>query len=304
MGLFSFFKKSDKVGKNSTVDSKDVLGGKKGQISTQKQEVHTKLSFHPDWNVPQEQKYVFNFLANDLEPLKPNQLSLAAINIEEDDATGAWNVKAFFRSSLNQSIELKEIDLFITDAEGNVVAKQSFDFAQLGTIPAESARPWVFTFKKESLLTDEIPGEGWKIAFNLVSLRGHQLDLDAQWEKQLKETQKEELRRIVKELPKLRDKEVNFTGIQHVKMDNGSLAITLLIRNGNDRDINLEQLPLEVVDATGTAVANGTFKLDPVLVVKANTSKPWTFVYPADLTTNLQEADFTRWAARVPQQAK
>lgn len=302
MGLFSFFRKSDKVGKDSTVDSKAVLGGgKKGQISTQKQEVYTKLSFHPDWNVPQEQQYVFNFLANDLEPLKPNQLSLAAINIEEDAATGAWNVKAFFRSSLNQPIELKDIDLFVTAEDGTVLAKQSFDFTQLGTIPAESARPWVFTFHKDSLLTDEIPGDGWQIAFNLVSLRGHQLDLDAQWEKQLSNDQKEELRKIVKELPKLRDKEVNFTGIQHVKMDNGSLAITLLIRNGNDRDINLEQLPLEVVDANNAVVATGTFKLDPVIVVKANTSKPWTFVYPADLTTNLADADFTRWAARVPQ---
>lgn len=304
MGLFSFFKKTDKIGKDSAVDSKELLGGKKGQISTQKQEVHTKLSFHPDWDVPQEQKYVFNFLANDLAPLKPNQLSLAAINIEEDAATGNWNVKAFFRSSLNQPIELKDIDLFITDVEGNVIAKQGFDFSQLGTIPAESARPWVFTFKKDSLLTEEVPAEGWQLAFNLVSLRGHQLDLDAQWDKQLNDTQKEELRRIVKELPKLRDKEVNFTGIQHVKMDNGSLAITLLIRNGNDRDINLEQLPLEVVDAAGNVVANGTFKLDPVLVVKANTSKPWTFVYPAELTTNLEDSDFSRWAARVPQQTK
>lgn len=82
MGLFSFFKKSDTVGKDSAIDSKE-LTGKKAGLST-KSEVKTKLSFHPEWNVPQEQQYVFNFLANDLQPLKPNQLSLAAINIEED----------------------------------------------------------------------------------------------------------------------------------------------------------------------------------------------------------------------------
>lgn len=47
MGLFSFFRKSDKVGKDSTVDSKAVLGGgKKGQISTQKQEVYTLSLIH------------------------------------------------------------------------------------------------------------------------------------------------------------------------------------------------------------------------------------------------------------------
>lgn len=302
MGLFSFFKKSDKVGKDSAIDSKELLGASKKETAAQAQAIQTKLSFHPDWNVPQEQKYVFNFLANELEPLKPNQLSLAAINIEEDAATGDWNVKAFFRSSLSQSVSLKEIALFLTDVDGKVIAKQSFDFAQLGVIPAESARPWVFTFKKDSLLTDAVPAEGWKIAFNIVSLRGHQLDLDTQWEKQLNDAQKEELRRVVSSLPKLRDKEVNFTGIQQHVMDNGNLQITLLIRNGNDRDINLEQLPLEIVDAHARVVASGTFKLDPVLVVRANTSKPWTFMFPSTLTHELDTADFTRWTARVPQQ--
>ena len=98
MGLFDLFKKGDKVGQDSAVDSSSVVkssgnANKKGA----NRDVATKLSFHPDWNVPQEQKYVFNFLANDLAPLKPNQLSLSAINIEPA-ANGSWNVKAFFRS--------------------------------------------------------------------------------------------------------------------------------------------------------------------------------------------------------------
>jgi len=74
MGLFSFFKKSDKVVQENTIDSKDLLGN----VTTNKGEnrdVETKLSFHPQWDVPQEQKYIFTFLANELEPLKPNQLS-------------------------------------------------------------------------------------------------------------------------------------------------------------------------------------------------------------------------------------
>ncbi|UZN00101.1 SLAP domain-containing protein [Lysinibacillus sp. MHQ-1] len=64
--------------------------------------------------MPQEQKYIFNFLANELEPLKPNQLSLSSISIEEARA-GKWLVRAFFRSSLPQAIELGEIELFILD---------------------------------------------------------------------------------------------------------------------------------------------------------------------------------------------
>lgn len=298
MGLFSFFKKSDTVGKDSAIDSKE-LTGKKAGLST-KSEVKTKLSFHPEWNVPQEQQYVFNFLANDLQPLKPNQLSLAAINIEEDQKSGAWNVKAFFRSSLSQPIELGEIELLLLDKEGNRLASKTFNFNELGIIPPNSARPWVFEFDRSSLAVEDVPEEGWTIAFNLISLRGHQLDLDDTWKKQLPKDQQEKLAEIVKDLPKLGKTEVNFTGLQIRLNDDNSLHASIFIRNGNDKAINLEQLPLEITDANGKLVAKGSFKMDPVLTVQPNSTKPWTFIFPAELVT-AEDADLSRWTARVPQ---
>lgn len=298
MGLFSFFKKEDKVGKDSAIDSKDILGGKK-ELST-RSEVKTKLSFHPDWNVPQEQQYIFNFLANDLAPLKPNQLSLAAININEDEKTGAWQVKAFFRSSLSQSIELGDIELIILDKDGNKVGSKLFNFKELGTIPANSARPWVFEFDRASLETTEIPEDGWQLAFNLISLRGHILDLHESWQEQLPADQQEKLAEIVKGLPTLGKTEVNFTGLQLQHREDGTLHVSIFIRNGNEKQINLEQLPLEIVDANGKQVAKGSFKLEPVLTVQGNATRPWTFIFPAELV-NVEGADLSRWTARVVQ---
>lgn len=299
MGLFSFFKKEDKVGKDSAIDSKDILGGKK-ELST-RSEVKTKLSFHPDWDVPQEQQYIFNFLANDLAPLKPNQLSLAAINISEEAATGAWQVKAFFRSSLNQAIELGDIELIILDKDGNKIGAKQFNFKKLGTIPANSARPWVFEFDQASLDTNEIPEEGWQLAFNLISLRGHILDLHESWKEQLPAEQQQQLAEIVKGLPTLGKTEVNFTGLQlKHREEDGTLHVSIFIRNGNEKQINLEQLPLEIVDANGKQVAKGSFKLDPVLTVQGNATRPWTFIFPAELV-NIEGADLSRWTARVVQ---
>ena len=297
MGLFSFFKKTDKVGKDSAISSNEIVNH---TTQSSKNEVITKLSYHPDWNVPNEQQYIFKFLANELQPLKPNQLSLSAINIEEEPLSGNWNVKAFFRSSLNQTIELGQIELIILNAKAERIAAQVFDFKELGKIPPESARPWVFTFTKESIDVSEIPGEGWQLAFNLISLRGHQLDLDESWKKGLPKEQQEALANIVKDLPKLGKTEVNFTGLQVKLQENGNMAASIFIRNGNDKAINLEQLPLEIIDARGKQVAKGSFKMEPVLTVKPNSTKPWTFIFPADLV-NAENADLSRWTARVPQ---
>ncbi|MFC7685743.1 accessory Sec system S-layer assembly protein [Ureibacillus sp. GCM10028918] len=301
MGLFSFFKKTDKVGTDSAIDSKEL--GQTADQAGNANTVETKLSFHPDWHVPQEQKYIFNFLANELQPLKINQLSLAAINIEVDPRTKAWNVKAFVRSSLNQAIQLGEIELLLLDKEDKQIASKSFNFAELGKIPAKSARPWVFTFEKSTVAADEVPEEGWKIAFNLISLRGHQLDLDETWKKQLPEDQQEALKNIVKDLPKLGKNEVNFTGLQAKVHDDKSLVTSIFIRNGNNKAINIEQLPLEIVDANGQLVAKGSFRLDPALSVQPNSTKPWTFIFPEDLVSK-EEFDLSRWSARVTQQQK
>ena len=298
MGLFSFFKKSDKVVQENTIDSKDLLGNN-GTDQSSDEEVETKLSFHPDWDVPQEQKYIFNFLANELEPLKPNQLSLSSISIEED-RFGKWHVRAFFRSSLSEAIELGEIELFIMDKDDKLIASKRFDFKALGTIPAKSARPWVFEFEKSTIQVDEVPEDGWKLAFNLVSLREHQLELDPTWEEQLPAEQKEELAKIVKTLPKLNDTEVNFTGLQAKFINNGSLNVSIFIRNGHSKAINLEQLPLEIIDARGKQIAKGSFKMDPVLTVQPNSTKPWTFIFPKELV-NPKGADLSRWTARVTQ---
>ncbi|MCL1695839.1 MULTISPECIES: accessory Sec system S-layer assembly protein [unclassified Lysinibacillus] len=300
MGLFSFFKKSDKLGQENTIDSKDLLQNIKVENTNNNRDVVTKLSYHPDWEVPQEQKYIFNFLANELEPLKPNQLSLSSISIEEDKRSKKWQVRAFFRSSLPQAIELGEIELFIMDKNDELVASKTFDFAALGTIPAESARPWVFDFEKSTIKVDKVPEDGWKIAFNLVSLRGHQLELDPSWEKQLPAAQKEELANIVKTLPKLGETEVNFTGLQAKLADNGNLNVSIFIRNGHNKAINLEQLPLEIIDATGKQIAKGSFKMDPILTVQPNSTKPWTFIFPAELV-DAKDADLSRWTARVTQ---
>lgn len=301
MGLFDLFKKGDKVGKDSAIDSSTVVkSAKNGGKKDANRDVITKLSFHPEWDVPQEQKYVFNFLANDLAPLKPNQLSLSAINIEPALANGSWNVKAFFRSSLSEAIELGEIELLILDKDDNRLASHYFDFKELGMIPAESARPWIFTFPKSAITAEEVPEDGWKISFNLLSLRGHQLDLDDTWKKQLPEQEQEKLAEIVKTLPKLGKTEVNFTGLQAKVNNDKSLHASIFIRNGHDKAINLEQLPLEIIDARGEIVAKGSFKLDPVLTVQPNTTKPWTFIFPAELVS-VKGIDLSRWTARVPQ---
>lgn len=297
MGLFSFFNKTKK-GTDSTIQSNELI--QDDSNVTSETSVETTLSYHPEWDVPKEQQYVFSFLSNELPPLKPNQISLSGIEIDDNGPSGEWLVKAFFRSSLSKPITLGKVELILLSDTDNVLAAKEFDLAALGEIPAYSDRPWAFEFEKETQTVSEMPSEGWKLAFNVQSLVPHQLDLHQAWEEALSETQKEALSKLVSTLPSLKDREVNFSGFQVVPQENGDLAVSLFIRNGHSRHINLEQLPLEVLDANEEIVARGSFTLDN-LEVKANTSKPWTFIFPSLMITKTNP-DLSRWAVKVIQE--
>jgi len=297
MKLFNLFKKTEKTGSDSTIDSEEILEGSAQSGATD--EVETTLSLHPQWTLSQEQEYVFRFLANELEPLKPNQISLSGIDIDVEPANGSWLVKSFFRSSLEQSISVGSVELMLLDAEGKTLASQEFDLKELGDISGKSARPWVFVFTKDNIFAEEPPAENWKLAFNVQSMVPHKLELEQAWEDGLTAEQKEALEKVVENMPKLKPREVNFAGFQVKKQDDGSIAASIFIRNGHSKQINIEKLPLELIDATGEIVARGSFDLAP-LSVKANTSKPWTFIYPKEMVQK-DNPDFSRWTIRVPQ---
>jgi accessory Sec system S-layer assembly protein len=297
MKLFSFFQKAEKTGTDSTIGSEEIIDCVHASNNTG--EVETTLSLHPKWDVPQEQEYVFRFLSNELEPLKPNQISLSGIDIDVEPVNGSWLVKAFFRSSLDQQISVGSVELMLLDEEGNILASDEFDLKKLGDIPARSARPWVFIFTQNNIFAKQPPTENWKLTFNVQSMVPHKLELEQVWEDSLTDEQKEGLAKVVEGLPKLKPREVNINGFQLNQQEDGCIAVSILIRNGHSKQINIEKLPLELIDAPGDLIARGSFELMP-LSVKANTSKPWTFIYPKELIQK-DEPDFTRWTVRMPQ---
>ncbi|GAA0336698.1 accessory Sec system S-layer assembly protein [Bacillus carboniphilus] len=296
--MIPFFnrKKDEKIkkkGKDSSFSSDDLQLGNENPGDSDK-EIHPELSFHPTWKLTPEQQYVFRFLNNDLAPLKPNQISLSGVELNQGQ--DELEVTAFVRNSLPKEIQIHEIELMLLDENDQVLARHFFNFDEIGKIPAHSSRPWVFKFPKSSVTANELPEENWRLAFNLNTMRKHQLDLDPAWKEKMSDEQVEQLRAIVHKLPALGKTEFNLTGIEMKKLSEGQLAITVLLRNGNSRDVTISKLPLQVAGGDGQVVARGQFEL-PDMVVKANTSKPWTFIFPPNLV-QLEELP-SKWMVSV-----
>lgn len=267
-------------------------------MSETKEEVYTKLLFHELNDYTNQEEYVLRFHHQQLPPLEPNQISIAGVRLERFDEDVL--IHTFIRNTLPKGIRFEEVDLLLVEeGTGNVWARKTFDLSEMGELPPLSSYPWVFEFEQEDYLISEIPTNGWQIAFELKQQESvHSLDLAPSWQEQLTLEQKKRLEEIVKGLPKIGDGEVNFTGLEASVREDGSVTATVLIRNGNKRSVKIEQLPLVLEDATMEQVCRGSFKLTD-FEVKANATKPWTFIFPANLVAK-KNPDLSKWKVYIP----
>lgn len=288
-----------KIKKQQAINSANQTASEKEAQFNEDGTVNTSLYFHPEWELTVAEKYIYQFRHQKLPALLPDQLSIAGINLIEDEDDII--VETFLRNTLSKSVRFEEVDLLLLDAEGQVLAKKRFELDEVSEIPGLSCMPWRFLFGKEDRVAGDIPAEGWKIAFELKNKteeQEHLLDLDETWEKELSSLQKENLQNLITTLPKLSPGEINLMGIEAKFNEDGALAVVILVRNGNEKNIKLETIPLVVEDAQGDVVCEGGFNLSN-FEVKANTSKPWTFIFPSSLIQK-QEPDLSRWKAYAP----
>jgi accessory Sec system S-layer assembly protein len=192
--------------------------------------------------------------------------------------------------------------LILLDEEKNSIARKKFELDGLGELPAFSCRPWRFIFEKEEMTGVLDTNTQWSLAFEIqkkVKASDHKLDLSESWNESLSIDQKSQLENLISQLPSLKPGEVNIMGIQGMENENQSLTISLLIRNGSENNIEISQLPLQVLDDNGEKIASGSFNLEN-LTIKSNTSKPWSFTFPKEMI-NHEKLPLTKWKVIIPQ---
>ncbi|ASJ56114.1 accessory Sec system S-layer assembly protein [Brevibacillus formosus] len=274
------------------------------QVQVESTGVTTTLSLHESWEsqLSAQEKYSLSFMAQELEPLQPGNISLAGTSLVPHD--DGIEVVAFVRNSTDRPISLNEMTLVVLFGDQELFTRQSFDLSELGEIPPRSARPWSFVFTREHFLQVEVLLVNWKIAFEMAQKKmvlPQQLELEESWIKALTDEQKTSLIELAKNLPALKEGEVNIQSVQIRRTESGALNAMLLIRNGSTQSLSFEKLPLALYDASGDKVAEGLFELGS-LTVNANTSKPWLFIFPPE-SIQKEELDLSRWKVSVPQGA-
>ena len=257
--------------------------------------IETVLSLHPKWldSISSLHKNLLNEDLSQLPPIKEGDITINGIHVVK--MSGKYEVGLFIRNGLNRPVRLDKIPLVITNSENEVLAREVFDLQELGEIPPCSCRPWEIFFNTESVFVETIPYDNWKIAFDLQPRQSEPVRVTFEnLPEQLTDAQRVSLHQYLEKLPPLKLGELNVMSFEAQLQEGNNLAATVIIRNGGQRSVKLERLPLALKDARQRDVAFGVFNLKN-LVIQPYSARLWTFVFPTE-TLLAEDIDLSYWS--------
>lgn len=249
------------------------------------------LTLYLSEDLSKESKEYYRKLHKNVPALSKNQLNLTAIEINFSH-TDIIEVTAFITSTIEKKIMLKPTNILLIDKNDKIISQKTEEFNDLDPLAQNSSQLYTFKFPKNNIQTLESKqAANWSLAFQ--SNLEHRVDYSDLKESKISQSTKDYLNQMTKKMP-LDNNELSFLGFSAKSDDENNLHVSLLIRNGTDKNLDIKQLPLKFYDASKELVAQGTFKIDGFTVL-ANTSKPISLVFPASGILK-EKFDLSSWS--------
>jgi SLAP domain-containing protein len=227
------------------------------------------------------------FLREELAELPQLEDGQVSINgIYTFDMGDKIEVSVYLRNGLSKQINFDKVPLVIVNKNGEVLAKQIMEMNDFGILPPFSARPYKVYFDKANLFVDTISNDDFKIQFeqSISAINTVEVELEGMPEN-IDHQLKSSFAKFLDKLPLIKAGDVNIEVFKTLKGMDNSISIVFMIRNGCDKTIKLEKLPIIVKDEQGQAVAKGVFVIENVSV-NPHKAKVYDFTITEDYIVN------------------
>lgn len=265
------------------------------KIEDDRLEVSTVLSLleHDDNVMSDVQKEILEEEIAELEPIKEDQINVSGVYAY--DLGDKLEVKVYIRNGLSKGVRLEYVPFVISNSKGETLAYQIFNLESLGEIPERAARPVKLYFEKKNVYVDNISMDDWNVGFDTrIKVKRR---VRVEYENLPKDIEVEEkiiFDNFLKELPELNEGEFTVSTFSIGVQKNGNILITLVMRNGTDKPIKLDKIPMSVKDANGNVVKSNLFELKD-FTVNPLRARVCNFAFPTGLTLE-QDVALDNWS--------
>lgn len=237
------------------------------EMETKRKNVDLELSFKPESEqvMSKVQREIIEEDLNRFEDIKENDINISTSFIF--DMGDKLEASIFFRNGLSNKINFDKVPLMLVDSEGKVIASEIFTLRELGDIPPKSARPWKIFFDKKNII--EMPNKigECKVVFSkevqaLPTLKAEfeniPDNMDITIQRKLKE--------YLNSLPLLQKGQVTINNYEVKLRGDKAISITIIVRNGAEKEIKIEKLPVTVYDGENKKICSVILDIDNLKV--------------------------------------
>ena len=213
-------------------------------------------------------------------------------------ADGELLVSFFISNGLSQNVKFANVPLVLIDSEKRVVARQLFDGNSIGEIAGGKAKACVVRFEESNIYEGDIP-EDCQVCFDVPAKRTENIEILYQTlPENITEDKRQELERVLANLPPMKHGEVNFSPLHAQITSQSDLIATVIIRNATDKLLTLEQIPLIIFDAQREELARGEFETND-LTIEPYKAVFWAFNFGPVIRA--EAIDLSRWHINIAQ---
>lgn len=253
-----------------------------------------KLSLAPEVEVVMsevQKDYLEEEMAETIPQMEKGQINISGVYAYKDG--DKLEVKFYIVNGLNQEINLEKVPLKIITSTGEEVAYQVFDLKEMGNIPPCSARPGKVYFNKGNVFVDEIKHDDWKLVFdgNMQAVKYADIEFE-KFPEDMTEKDKNAFNEFLKKIRKVEKGQFAANVFTMLQYKNGDILLTLVFRNGSDKEVALEKLPLTLEDENKDVIFSAIYTLED-FKISAQKARILSVVVKKDILLK-DEVDLTK----------
>lgn len=226
-------------------------------MNNERKNVDLGLSLEPERGqiISKVQKEIIEEDLKNLDPLKENDINISTTYVF--DMGDKLEASIFFRNGLSNPINFDELALTLVNSKNEEVATEIFLLREVGTIPGKSARPWKLYFDKEKMAKVPDTLEDYKVIFNkdIKAISTVEVEFENIPSNMNMDLQRN-LQKYLKSLPIIKKGDVTFNTYEVKLKNDSSIVITIVVRNGAEKKVKVEQLPITLYDANYKKVSS------------------------------------------------
>lgn len=273
------------------------------QSSTRIASKELQLLMNGPWDnkLDETESELLQYIHDELPPVVRDEVGIVPF-FTQVTAEG-YLVLSYIRNASNRSVLLQKLPLSLVTADGEVVAKKTFDLMSFGSIGDLSSRPceFIFRWNEFSKVPDqEVP---LTLAYKKPDSKKSGVENDPN-----SGLSPEEIAHYKKEIAKttpVAEGQVDLQVLDIMAGEENGLKVVVMFRNGLAKRLEFTEVPIMVRDKSGVHVARVNFTLEN-MKVEANSSRIWAFDIPASSISKpvVDAADLTAFIPNARQQKK